>query len=165
MRTVSGDARDAATYEEAGVERDTVVVAATTNDELNLLVAELVHSEFGIEHPIVAIQRPPEELGRRSRAWVDLVGARSIDVPRWNRRIENKQAVELAVDPQAEGLVSALHAIERELPDEVLRLVGYQGDEPHLRVDDDRLPHLDRLILLITEGRPLEALGDYRLEA
>ena len=28
-------------YEEAGVERDSMVVAVTTNDELNLLVAEL----------------------------------------------------------------------------------------------------------------------------
>ena len=51
-----------------------MVVAATTNDELNLLVAELVHSEFGVEHPVVGLQLPPDELGRRSRAWVDLLG-------------------------------------------------------------------------------------------
>ncbi|HEX2162745.1 MAG TPA: cation:proton antiporter, partial [Thermoanaerobaculia bacterium] len=63
VQTVRGDARDASTYEEAGVERDTHVVALTTNDELNLIVAELVRGEFGVEHPVVALQRPPEELG------------------------------------------------------------------------------------------------------
>jgi NhaP-type Na+/H+ or K+/H+ antiporter/Trk K+ transport system NAD-binding subunit len=165
LPTVSGDARDAATYEEAGVERDSLVVAATTNDELNLLVAELVHSEFGVEHPVVAIQRPPDELGRRSRAWVDLVGGRSIDVPRWTRRIENNQAVELTVDPGAEGFKTSLHEIEKDQPLEVLRLVGYQGDEAQLRVDDDGLSQLDRLILLVAEGPSLEALEPYRLKA
>jgi Trk K+ transport system NAD-binding subunit len=165
LRTVSGDARDAATYEEAGVERDTVVVAATTNDELNLLVAELVHSEFGVEHPIVAIQRPPDELGRRSRAWIDLVGGRSIDVPKWTRRIENGQAVELTVDPRAKEFMASLHAIEKEQPSDVLRLVGYQGDEARLKVDDDQLPQFDRLILLVTEGRPLDVLEKFPVEA
>jgi NhaP-type Na+/H+ and K+/H+ antiporter len=68
LRTVVGDARDVVTYEEAGVERDSLVVVATTNDELNLLVAELARTEFGVEHPVVAMQRPPDDLGRRSRA-------------------------------------------------------------------------------------------------
>ena len=64
---VVGDARDAATYEEAGVERDSLVIAMTTNDELNLLVAEMVHSEFGVEHPVVAIQQPPCHVALRRR--------------------------------------------------------------------------------------------------
>jgi NhaP-type Na+/H+ and K+/H+ antiporter len=55
--SVSGDARDAATYERAGVERDCGVLALTTNDELNLLVAELVRTEFGVEHPVVRAGR------------------------------------------------------------------------------------------------------------
>jgi Trk K+ transport system NAD-binding subunit len=160
---VVGDARDASVYEEAGVERDSMLVAATTNDELNLLVAELVHAEFGVEHPVVAIQSPPDELGRRSRAWVDLLGGGAIDVPRWIRRIENEQVSELTIAPSSPEAAAALHAAEREKRTGVLRLIGYQGDEPILQVGDDHLDQLDRLTLLISEGRPQELLAPHRL--
>jgi hypothetical protein len=163
LLTVVGDARDASAYEEAGVERDSTVVAATTNDELNLLSAELVRAEFGVEHPVVAIQRPPDELGRRSRAWVDLLGGGAIDVPKWVRRIENDQFTEMTIDPRPAEAVADLHAAERERPNGVLRLLGYQGDEPVLQVGDDRFNQLDRLTLLVTEGRPLELLAPHRL--
>jgi len=86
LLTVVGDARDAAAYEEAGVERDSLVVAGTTNDELNLLVAELVRAEFGVEHPVVALQAPPDELGRRSRAWIDLLETHPGQKPRHDPR-------------------------------------------------------------------------------
>jgi NhaP-type Na+/H+ or K+/H+ antiporter len=161
--TVVGDARDASVYEEAGVERDSMLVAATTNDELNLLAAELVHAEFGVEHPVVAIQSPPDELGRRSRAWVDLLGGGAIDVPRWIRRIENEQVSELTIAPSSSEAVAALHAAEREKRTGVLRLIGFQGDEPILQVGDDRLGQLDRLTLLISEGRPQELLAPHRM--
>ncbi len=160
---VVGDARDAATYEEAGVERDSLVVAISTNDELNLLVAEMVHAEFGVEHPVVAIQQPPEELGRRSRAWIDLLGGRGIDVPKWIRRIENEQAVEVTIDPRTPESLAALHAVEREHQKGVLRLVGFSNDEPMFKVIDARLAQLDRLVLLVAEGRPLEVLEAHRL--
>ncbi len=160
---VCGDARDAATYEEAGVERDSLVIAATTNDELNLLAAELVRAEFGVEHPVVAIQRPPDELGRRSRAWIDLLTGGSVDVPKWVRRIENQKVTEITVDPRTPEAVTALHAVERDHAGDVLRLIGYRGDEPALKLDDDRLAPLDRLTLLVTEGHPLEALRPHQL--
>ncbi len=163
LLTVVGDARDASVYEEAGVERDSLVVAATTNDELNLLVAELVRAEFGVEHPVVAIQSPPDELGRRSRAWVDLLGGGAIDVPRWIRRIENGQVTELTLEPGSAEATAALHAAELEKRTGVLRLIGYQGDEPILEVGDDHLNQLDRLTLLVTEGRPRELLEPHQL--
>ena len=165
LRSVVGDARDAATYEEAGVERDSVVVAVSTNDELNLLVAEMVRAEFGVEHPVVAIQRPPEELGRRSRAWIDLFGGRSVDVPKWNRKIDNEQVSEVTIDPQSPEAVAALHAVEHEHRNGALRLAGFKGDEPILQVDDPRLSQLDRLTLLVAQGRPLEVLEAHRLSA
>jgi hypothetical protein len=163
LSSVIGDARDAATYEEAGIERDSLVLAATTNDELNLLVAELVHAEFGVEHPVVAIQQPPEEFGRRSRAWIDLFGGGATDVPAWIRRIENGNAVELTVDPDSAGLLAALHAIERENPNGVLRLIGFQNGQPQLAVSDERLPQLDRLTLLVGDDRLQTLLEPFRV--
>jgi NhaP-type Na+/H+ or K+/H+ antiporter len=163
LPVVVGDARDAATYEEAGVERDSMVIATTTNDELNLLVAEMVRAEFGVEHPVVAIQQLPDELGRRSRAWIDLLGGGSVDVPKWNRRIENGQAVEITIDPRSPESQAGLQAVEREHRNDVLRLVGFKNNEIVFHVDDARLEQLDRLILLVAEGRPLETLEAHRV--
>jgi NhaP-type Na+/H+ or K+/H+ antiporter len=160
---VVGDARDASSYEEAGIERDSLVLAATTNDELNLLVAELVHAEFGVEHPVVAIQQPPEELGRRSRAWMDVFGGGAVDVPTWVRRIEDEQATELTVDPRVDETAAALRAAEKENRSGVLRLIGFQRDQPRLAVDDERLQQLDRLTLLVADGRLLEMLEPHRI--
>jgi NhaP-type Na+/H+ or K+/H+ antiporter len=161
LRTVVGDARDVVTYEEAGVERDSLVVVATTNDELNLLVAELARTEFGVEHPVVAMQRPPDDLGRRSRAWIDVLGGTGIDVPKWIRRIENHKTSELTIDPQSVESIESLHAIEKESHNSVIRLVAFTRDEPLFEATDARLGHCDRLILLVNEGRPLEILEPF----
>jgi Trk K+ transport system NAD-binding subunit len=158
-----GDARDAATYEEAGVERDSLILAATTNDELNLLVAELVHAEFGVEHPVVAIQQPPEELGRRSRAWIDVFGGRAVDVPRWIRSIENHQVREMVIDPRSEEALAALRAVEKEHSGGVLRLMGMQRGEPDLHVHDDQIQQLDTLTVLVRDGQPHKMLEPFRV--
>ncbi len=158
LMTVVGDARDAVTFEEAGLERDSVLVATTTNDELNLLVAELVHSDFGVEHPVVAVQRPPEELGRRSRAWVDLLGAGSVDIQKWSRRLENGTAHRIVIDPRVEEHLVLLHSVEREHRSSVFRMVGATDGEVDFRVADANLPGFDELVLLVADGRPRELL-------
>ena len=156
-----GDARDVATYEEAGVERDSLVIAGTTNDELNLLVAELVRTEFGVENPVVAMQRPPDDLGRRSRAWIDVLGGTGIDVPKWTRRIENGRASIVEIDPQSTDVMSALREVEKESNNHVIRLLAFERKEPAFEVGDVRLAQKDRLVLLVKEGRPLEILGPF----
>ncbi len=163
--TVVGDARDAATFAEAGVERDSIVVAATTNDELNLLAAELVHAEFGVEHPVVAIQRPPDDLGRRSRGWIDLIGGGGVDVPSWIRKIENKKVRELVIDPSSEPALNDLRSLEREHPGTALRMLGFRDGEPVFAVDDERVALLDRLVVTLDEGRAFEALAEHHIEA
>ena len=158
LMTVAGDARDAVTFEEAGLERDSVLVATTTNDELNLLVAELVHSDFGVEHPVVAVQRPPDELGRRSRGWVDLLGAGSVDIQKWSRRLENGAAHRIVIDPQIEENVVLLHSVEREHRNSVFRMVGVADGEVDFRVGDANLSGLEELVLLVADGRPHDLL-------
>lgn len=138
-----------------------LVIAGTTNDELNLLVAELVRNEFGVEHPVVAMQRPPDDLGRRSRAWIDVLGGTGVDVPKWIRRIENRRASELTIDPHSTDAVAALRAVEKESNNSVIRLVAFMRNEPVFDVSDARLGHKDRLTLLVKESRPLEILEPY----
>jgi NhaP-type Na+/H+ or K+/H+ antiporter len=156
---VHGDAREAETYERAGVERDTTVVAATTNDELNLLVAQKVHDEFGVESPIIALQAPPEDLGRRSRAWLDLLGGRAAPLPRWFDRIKGGKARLRTLDPHDEEATSTLGEVERELPHHVLRLLSWVGGEPTFRTPAEGAPNWDRLVLLADEGRASELLA------
>jgi NhaP-type Na+/H+ or K+/H+ antiporter len=159
FQVVHGDAREAETYENAGVERDTAVVAATTNDELNLLVAQKVHDEFGVENPVIALQEPPEELGRRSRAWLDLLGGRAARLPLWLDRIENGRAQLRRLDPHHEAAVMTLREVERELPHDVLRLLSWVGGEPTFRTPPDGAPAWEGLLLLVDGGRASELLG------
>ena len=161
--TVCGDARDSITFEEAGVQRDTTVVAATTNDELNLLVAELVHDEFGVEHPVVALQRPPEEFGRLSRTWMDLLGDRGFDVPRWIRQMENGKAAVLMVEEGDDEVVALIREVEREHPRGVLRLVTWAEGSPSFEVGDGRMTG-GRFALLVASGRPAEMLAPLAAE-
>ncbi len=159
FETVLGDARDAITHEEAGVEADTLVVAATTNDELNLLVAELVHHEFDVPHPVAVLQRPPEELGRRSRAWLDVLGGRAIDVPRWLRMIEANQVEVMELDLGREGTSRLLLQTERQHPEDLLRLVAVSGGRPNFSVSGEPRGEWERLIVLVARGRVEEMLA------
>jgi Sodium/hydrogen exchanger family/TrkA-N domain len=159
--TVRGDARDAATYESAGAERDTDVLALTTNDELNLLVAELVREEFGIEHPVVALQRPSEEFGRRRRAWMDLLGGRGIDLSGWKRWFEAGRAAvidaEVADEEGADGLARTLRERERD----TLFICGWSGGQPSFRPRLEGLSKFDRVTLLALSGAATEALAPF----
>lgn len=147
---VSGDARDAASYDDAGVERDTMVIALTTNDELNLLVAELVRDEFGVEHPVVVMQQVSSEFGQVRRAWVDLLGNRDIDVQRWARRLEDGKAKILTVDiPQGEDEHQMFLSRLREDADDMVVLLGWSNGTPRFEWSPEDLSGLSRLSLLI----------------
>ena len=152
METVRGDARDAGTYEQAGVESDSIIIAATTNDELNLLVAELVHHEFGIEHPVVALQRPPDELGRRSRAWIDLLGCRDIKVPAWIRRLENGEARTLDLPWTDKHLPALIKDLLDEFPNQLLLLAAWRDTSIVFRPDLEDDPQIDTVTLLVADG-------------
>jgi len=166
---VRGDARDAATYERAGVERDTQVLALTTNDELNLLVAELVRDEFGVEHPVVAMQQPSKELGSRRRAWIDLLGGGGLDVQRWMRWLEADQATVVRADlgeEQARLTVGGM--LDEGEPTSLVFLCSWNGDQPsfHLDLSDghEGLAKLGEVSLLVVRGEASEALQSFTEE-
>ena len=147
---VSGDARDAASYDDAGVERDTLVIALTTNDELNLLVAELVRDEFGVEHPVVVMQQVSNEFGQVRRAWIDLLGNRGLDVQRWGRRLEDGSATILTVDaPEGEDEHQMFVSRLREEEQDLVVLFGWKGGQPHFEWSPDALSELSRLTLIV----------------
>lgn len=172
--TVVGDARDASTYEEAGVERDTHVLAATANDELNLLVAELVREEFGVEHPVVTMQRPPEEFGSKRRAWVDLLTAGSLDVVKWMRWLEGDKAAVITVDLEAsEDARLRVGELLRDEGSDVNFVCGWVGGDPQFRLEVEEgaaagggeLERFAEVTLLVLKGPASQGLQKLVQEA
>lgn len=153
FQTVTGDAREATTYEEAGVERDTIVITATTNDELNLLVADLVHSEFGVEHPVVALNHAPDDFGTRSRAWLDLLGETEIDLGGWLRRLERGEAQVVEVDVAEDERRLALREVQKEHGPTVVRLLSFSGELPLFSTGE-----ADTAVVLAAQGPALESV-------
>ncbi len=164
---VRGDARDAASFERAGVQRDTQVVALTTNDELNLLVAELVRDELGVEHPAVALDRPSEEFGRVRRAWIDLVGGRALGLGRWIRRFEAGQAVLATLDLGGPEALEALRLQVGGESDGVVPIVAWRDATPTFHLDPkdpEAFDGFDRLTVMVAgEGLP-EALAPFEAQ-
>ncbi|MDT3433872.1 cation:proton antiporter [Haloarcula sp. 1CSR25-25] len=57
-RVVKGDATNATVLEEAGADRASVVVAATADDDVNLLVAQLATTRFGVDTVVARANQP-----------------------------------------------------------------------------------------------------------
>ena len=161
LTTIRGDARDAATFEQAGVQRDTQVVALTTNDELNLLVAELVRGEFAVEHPVVALQRVSEEFGTVRRAWTDLLGGSAIDLPAWIHRLESGEGRLVTLDLGRPGALDAARRMVAAGEDGRAPLVAWRNGLPAFRLRPERLEDFEELSVLAPEpelARELAAL-------
>ena len=150
---ISGDAREASTYERAGVERDSHVLALTPNDELNLLIAELVREEFGVEHPAVILQRPSAEFGQLRRAWVDLLSHQQFDVKRWTRRLEDGEAsIETVELDGGDDNQHAFRSLLRERPEDVVLLCTWAHGRPSFEWSEDDSTDLRRVTLLCVAG-------------
>jgi NhaP-type Na+/H+ or K+/H+ antiporter len=152
LTTVRGDARDAATYEEANIERDSYVFALTLNDELNLLVAELTRDEFGVEHPVIVLQQPSSEFGSRRRAWVDLLGNRELNLGKWSRWLQESKASLVDVDLEVEGNRSTVRDLLNETPKVLSLICGWDSSgQPLFRLSKDSLAHVPRATLLVAD--------------
>lgn len=156
---VQGDARDVATYEDAGVERDSLVMALTTNDELNLLVAELARDEIGIEHPVVALQRPSEEFWHLRRRWIDLLGGQAIPLGLWLRRLESGEGrfLSLPLDGDVQALATC-RSLLRQPSDHYLFIAGWAGDRLSFELPVESLDRFSKLSVLVSNAAAAEPL-------
>lgn len=130
MNAVCGDARDAGTYDEGGLERDGIVVAMTHNDELNVLAAELVRDEFGIEHPAILLRNSPSELGSHRRAWIDLVGGAEVDLNLWTDRLEAGEAEVRNWVKTSDEQAAKLRGWLKQQPQDVVVLCSWRRGRP-----------------------------------
>ena len=150
---IGGDAREASTYERAGVERDSDVLALTPNDELNLLVAELVREEFGVEHPVVVLQQPSAEFGQQRRAWIDLLGHQQFDVKRWNRRLEDGEAgIETFEVAAGDDARHAFRSLLLEHPEDFAMVCRWHNGRPSFELTEEDPEGPNRVSVLCAAG-------------
>ncbi len=160
IKAVQGDAREAGTFEEAGIERDSHVLALTPNDELNLLVAQLVRDEFSVEHPVVALQHLSADFDQRRGNWVDLLGGSAVALPTWYQRLTAKNAHLVTIDIK-EDTVShrTLRTVLREHKDDLSLLCGWSEGRPEFRCPPEELNRWQRFTLLILNEKVREELA------
>lgn len=70
-KVIQGDGCDPKVLEQAGIARAQVIIAATGDDEDNLIVAELAHHVFGIQYVLTRVNRPENQWLFTSHRGVD----------------------------------------------------------------------------------------------
>jgi NhaP-type Na+/H+ or K+/H+ antiporter len=154
-----GDGTDTDVLRSAGAENARTIVAATGDDDVNLLVAQLANSKFDIETVLARVNQPNnvdafEELGVRTISSV-LATAQAIDnyierpaMARWMGELGRTGDVQ-EVEVTADELVGrTIREVGPELPEGVLvALVARNGD---VRVPnaDFTLQQGDRITLI-----------------
>jgi trk system potassium uptake protein TrkA len=152
-QVMKGDATELFVLEKAGIARPPdIVVAATGDDEDNLVICQLAREKYGVEKVIARVNDP------RNQPYFDLMG----------------------ISPTVCATSSIMALIEHEVPEhdlihllelrkENLEIVEVQidRDSPSAgkRVEGLKLPEGARLISVMRDGRSEIAVGSTTLEA
>ena len=158
---VIGDGTDTDVLREAGANNAKTVVAATGDDDANLLVAQLASSKFGVEHVIARVNNPDnveafEELGVRTissamaTAWAIDNQIERPAIAHWMTdigRTGDVQEVELTND---DLVGKSIREVGPMLPDACLVALVSDGDHKSAEVPsaDYELQRGDHLTLL-----------------
>ncbi|AUV83200.1 potassium transporter [Salinigranum rubrum] len=164
-----GDGTDTDVLRSAGAEKAKVVVAATGDDDVNLLVAQLSNSKFAPETILARVNNPSnveafEELGVRTIS-TTLATAQALDnyierpaMMNWMGEIGRSgdvQEVELTAD---ELIGMTIEEISDELPDGVLIALVARNDDARVPVDDFTVEYGDRITILGERENVREAM-------
>jgi threonine dehydrogenase-like Zn-dependent dehydrogenase len=94
LEAIAGNALDESVLEQAGADEAELLLATTTNSEVNALAAQLARDRFGIANAYPALGRPErgatEDLLIHSGA--RLAFGRPLDVRRWDALLESGRA-------------------------------------------------------------------------
>ncbi len=154
-----GDGTDTEVLRSAGAENAKVVVAATGDDDVNLLVAQLSNSKFAPETILARVNDPAnveafEELGVRTIS-TTLATAQALDnyierpaMMNWMSEIGRSgdvQEVELTAD---ELIGMTIEEISDELPDGVLIALVARNGDTRVPTDDFTVEYGDRVTVI-----------------
>lgn len=152
----SGDATETDVLNEAGIEDTKMVVAATADDDRNLLVCQLARSKFGIERVFSRVNDPDNV------AAFDTLDVTAIDVStataftidneierpaiaHWMNKLgdgHDVQEIEVTAEDLAGKTIRELNA---EIPDGCIVAVIGRGEETHVPSADDVVKYGDHI--------------------
>jgi trk system potassium uptake protein TrkA len=147
------DACEMAALEEAGLDRSDVVVAATGDDKVNLVVSLLAKTEYGVPRTIARVSNPKNEW-MFNEAWgVDV----AVSMPR----------LMTALVEEAVTVGDLVRIFTFQQSDTDMLEVTLPGSSPVVghRVRDVAWPEDTALVAIIREGRPIVPSQDDPLEA
>jgi Trk K+ transport system NAD-binding subunit len=154
-----GDGTDTDVLRAAGAENARIVVAATGDDDANLLVAQLADSTFEIETIIARVNNPTnveafEELGVRAisstiaTAWAIDNAIERPALSQWMTQLgENGDVQEIEVT--AEGLIgTTIGELDTDLPNGCIIALVSRGEESHIPEEEFTLQAGDHVTFL-----------------
>jgi len=165
-----GDATDTDVLRSAGAEKSKVVVAATGDDDVNLLVAQLSDSKFAPETILARVNSPSnveafEELGVRTIS-TTLATAQALDnyierpaMMNWMSEIGQSgdvQEVELTAD---ELIGMTIEEISNQLPSGVLVALVARDGNARVPPDDFTVEYGDRITVIGERADVREAMS------
>ena len=109
-----GDGANIETLQQAGVERSKIVVAATGDDDTNLLVAQLASSKFGTEKVITRVNEP-DNVDAFTQLGVETVSASSSTAWAIDNRIERPALSRWMTELGRSGDVQEIEVTDEEL--------------------------------------------------
>jgi NhaP-type Na+/H+ or K+/H+ antiporter len=164
-----GDATNIDVLEQAGIEHAKIVVAATGDDDTNLLVAQLADSKFGVERVITRVNVPEneeayEELGvetvsaSSSTAWAIDNRIERPALSRWMTELGRSGDVQ-EIEVTDEGLVDKTIAdLNDELPGGCMIALVTRDEENTVPEPDHTIEYGDHLTVIGRTGAVHEAI-------
>jgi len=170
VKVIQGQGSDRRVLEEAGIERADMLIAATGNDETNVLACGLA-ARYGVKQKIARIRNPAffDNPPRFSLAdWgVDLAIQPEVETAKEIVLLVKRSAatdvlefadgriqlIGVRLDASCPLLHKSLEAVSREFPDKAFRVVAIQrGAETIIPGGHDILENRDQLFVVVSAG-------------
>ena len=151
-----GDATEAETLREAGIEDAKIVVSTTADDDRNLLVSQLARSKFGVDRVFARVNDPDNvaAFDTLDVTAIDMSSATAFTIDNeierpalahWMNELGDGHDVQ-EIEVTAENLVGKTIAeLNAEIPDGCIVAVIGRGDEAHVPVKGDVLEYGDHI--------------------
>lgn len=150
---LAGDACEIATLQEAQLQTGEVVVAATGDDKVNLVVSLLAKTEFGVPRTVARVNNPKNEWMFDESWGVDV----AVSTPR----------LMTALVEEAVSVGDLVRIFDFQQGSASMAEITLPADNPNVarRVGDIDFPQDTLLVGIIRDGRPMGPTADDSLEA
>ena len=165
----SGDGSETAVLRKAGAEEAKIVVAATADDDVNLLVCQIANTKFDVEKRYARVNEPDNvgafESQRVTAVDSPMATAVAIDdeierpaLTHWMNELGDGHDVQ-EIEVTAEDLVGkTIEELNADIPDGCIVAVIGRGGESHVPEADDTLEYGDHLTFIGDEAAVRRAM-------